>query len=172
MGLFSNLMDKVFGKDDAAKKRDVPVVSESAPDEKDGVDLNADTVPLNDDTGAVTAKIEPAAVAAASAVPAVDPAPEPSTPEPVELVDVEANLDALEKEHPEDLDWKKSIVDLCKLLDIDSSYGARKEMALELGYTQEKIDADGSAEMNMWLHKTVMGKIAANGGKLPPGLAD
>lgn len=145
MGLFSNLMDKVFGRD---KDEKVSVVSYAPED----VDLNADTVPLTDDTNAVAAK-------------AVEP-------ESMDTVDVEANLDALEKAHPEDLDWKKSIVDLCKLLDIDSSYGARKEIALELGYSQEKIDADGSAEMNMWLHNEVMREIAENGGKLPAGLHD
>ncbi len=160
MGLFSNLMDKVFGKNKAEKSSGVPIVVEAIADEKKSVDLNADTVPLDDDTGAVAAQAKSGA------------ASETTAPAPVEMVDVEASLDALEEAHPEDLDWKKSIVDLCKLLDIDSSYGARKEMALELGYKQKKIDADGSAEMNMWLHKTVMGKIAENGGKLPAGLAD
>jgi len=161
MGLFSNLMDKVFGGDKAEKTDGAPVVIKVAGNDGKPVDLNADTVPLNDDTGRVAARKVPGAEKSAAA----------STSAPIEMVDVEANLDALQKAHPEDLDWKKSIVDLCKLLDIDSSYGARKEMALELGYTQEKIDADGSAEMNMWLHKTVMGKIAENGGKLPSGLA-
>ena len=166
MGLFSNLMDKVFGRDDDdAKKAEAAesaapkpeVVEEETPT---SVDLNADTVPLNDDTGAVSTQAPEASAEAEAA------------PEPVSVVDVEERLDCLAKEHPEDLDWKVSIVDLCKLLDIDSSYGARKEMALELGYAQEKIDSDGSAEMNMWLHKEVMGQIAANGGKLPDGLAD
>ena len=161
MGLFSNLMDKVFGKNKAEKSSGVPIVVEAVADEKKSVDLNADTVPLDDDTGAVAAQAKSGAASETTA-----PAP------PVEMVDVEASLDALEEAHPEDLDWKKSIVDLCKLLDIDSSYGARKEMALELGYSQEKIDADGSAEMNMWLHKEVMRNIAENGGKLPAGLHD
>ena len=117
MGLFSNLMDKVFGKGKSEKKSSPPIAAEVAGDGKKSVDLNADTVPLNDDTGVIAAQTEP------------EPAVE-AVPEPVEMVDVEANLDALEKAHPEDLDWKKSIVDLCKLLDIDSSYGARREMAL------------------------------------------
>ena len=166
MGLFSNLMDKVFGRDDDdAKKAEeaesaTPKAEAVEEEASDSVDLNADTVPLDDDTGAVstqTAEVAPEAEAA---------------PEPVSVVDVEERLDCLAKEHSEDLDWKVSIVDLCKLIDIDSSYGARKEMALELGYTQEKIDSDGSAEMNMWLHKEVMRQIAANGGKLPEGLVD
>ena len=98
--------------------------------------------------------------------------PVAEAPEPKPMVDVEADLDAKEKAHPEDLDWKHSIVDLLKLVDLDSSYGSRKEMALELGYSQEDIDSKGSAEMNMWLHKEVMNKIAANGGKVPADLAD
>ena len=159
-------MDKVFGRDDDdAKKAEeaesaTPKAEAVEEEASDSVDLNADTVPLDDDTGAVstqTAEVAPEAEAA---------------PEPVSVVDVEERLDCLAKEHSEDLDWKVSIVDLCKLIDIDSSYGARKEMALELGYTQEKIDSDGSAEMNMWLHKEVMRQIAANGGKLPEGLVD
>jgi hypothetical protein len=164
MGLFSNLMDKVFGRDDAvAEKTEAanpgPPKPEIVEEEfVDGVDLNADTVPLNDDTGAVSTQETKVEAEAA--------------PEPVAEVDVAERLDCLAKEHPEDLDWKVSIVDLCKLLDIDSSYGARKEMALELGYTQEKIDSDGSAEMNMWLHKEVMRKISENGGKIPDGLLD
>ena len=78
----------------------------------------------------------------------------------------------MEAEHPEDLDWKRSIVDLMKLVGMDSSYGARKELALELGYSQADIDAKGSAEMNMWLHKQVMKKLAENGGKVPADLLD
>ncbi len=158
MGLFSNMMDKIFNRDSAGKKIGAPASSppKAEPPEVKPVDLNADTVPLTME-------------GAAGAAEAAQPAP---APEPMEIVDVEANLNALEKAHAEDLDWKRSIVDLCKLLDIDSSYGARKEMALELGYTQEKIDADGSAEMNMWLHKEVMRRIAENGGQLPADLLD
>lgn len=151
-------MDKVFGGGKAEKSSEAPIAARVVGKNPENVDLNADTVPLNDDTDAVALQTKPEAADAA--------------PVAIDMVDVEAKLDELEKAHPEDLDWKKSIVDLCKLLDIDSSYGARKEMALELGYTQEKIDCDGSAEMNLWLHKTVMAKIAENGGKLPAGLAD
>lgn len=68
------------------------------------------------------------------------------------------------------MDWKRSIVDLLKLVELDSSYGTRKEMAIELGYSEEEIDSKGSAEMNMWLHKQVMKKIAENGGKVPEDL--
>ena len=92
----------------------------------------------------------------------------------VSAVDVEANLTAMAKGNSEDLDWKRSIVDLLKLVGMDSSFGARKELALELGYSQADIDSKGSAEMNMWLHKQVMKKLAENGGTVAtnrkPGL--
>jgi hypothetical protein len=84
---------------------------------------------------------------------------------PAQTVDVAPILDAAVKAKGEKLDWKHSIVDLMKALDIDSSLSARKELAKELGYTG---DTNDSASMNIWLHKQVMGKLAANGGKLPP----
>jgi len=84
-------------------------------------------------------------------------------------VDVEAVLTEKAKQKQEKLDWRKSIVDLMKLLDLDSSLTARKELAKELGY---KGELNGSAEMNIWLHKQVMQKLAANGGKVPADLAD
>ncbi|PKL91316.1 MAG: oxidoreductase [Candidatus Goldiibacteriota bacterium HGW-Goldbacteria-1] len=83
----------------------------------------------------------------------------------VSQVDVVAKLEALAKASKEKLDWKVSIVDLLKLLGLDSSIGARKDMATELGCPAEKM-AD-SAQMNMWLHKTVLQKIAENGGNIP-----
>lgn len=67
------------------------------------------------------------------------------------------------------LNWRSSIVDLMKLLDLDSSLDNRKELATELGYTGAK---DGSAEMNTWLHRAVMQELAKNGGQVPAGLAD
>ena len=80
-------------------------------------------------------------------------------------VDVAPILDAAVKAKGEKLEWRTSIVDLMKALDIDSSFSARKELAKELGYTG---DSNDSASMNIWLHKQVMTKFAANGGKLPP----
>ncbi len=71
-----------------------------------------------------------------------------------------AELDQMESAHAEDLAWRTSIVDLMKLVGMDSSYGERKEMALDLGYSQEDIDSKGSAEMNMWLHQKVMEKLS------------
>jgi hypothetical protein len=88
-----------------------------------------------------------------------------STAAPAATVDVAPILDAAVKAKGEKLEWRTSIVDLMKALDIDSSFTARKELAKELGYTG---DSNDSASMNIWLHKQVMTKFAANGGKLPP----
>ena len=92
-------------------------------------------------------------------------APAPST----QPVDVEAVLTQAAAQNKERLDWRKSIVDLMKLLQLDSSLSARKELATELGY---KGDQNDSASMNIWLHKQVMAKLAANGGKVPADLKD
>jgi hypothetical protein len=83
---------------------------------------------------------------------------------------VVAKLEGLAAEHAQKLNWKVSIVDLLKLLAIDSSYAARKELAVELGCPDEKMG--DSAQMNMWLHKTVLQKLAANGGNIPKELLD
>ena len=83
---------------------------------------------------------------------------------PAQTVDVAAILDKAVAAQKEKLDWKHSIVDLMKALNIDSSLTARKELAKELGYTG---DTNDSATMNMWLHKQMMSQLAANGGKLP-----
>ena len=82
-------------------------------------------------------------------------------------VDVEAVLDKLAADRKAKLDWRHSIVDLMKLLELDSSLPARKELAKELHYTGA---TDGSAELNIWLHKAVMKKLAENGGKVPESL--
>ena len=84
---------------------------------------------------------------------------------PAQSVDVAPILDKAVAAKGEKLEWRTSIVDLMKALDIDSSFAARKELAKELGYTG---DSNDSASMNIWLHKQVMTKLAANGGKLPP----
>jgi hypothetical protein len=84
---------------------------------------------------------------------------------PAQSVDVAPILDKAVAAKGEKLAWRTSIVDLMKALDIDSSLGARKELAKELGYGG---DTNDSATMNVWLHKQVMSKLAANGGKLPP----
>ena len=84
-----------------------------------------------------------------------------------QTVDVVPILEKAASEKKEKLNWRTSIVDLMKVLDLDSSLGARKELAKELGYTG---DSNDSAKMNIWLHKQVMIKLAANGGKVPEEL--
>jgi hypothetical protein len=88
-------------------------------------------------------------------------------PAPMAKVDVEAVLTKMAAANKEKLDWRKSIVDLMKLLNLDSSLSARKELAKELHYTGDMND---SASMNIWLHKQVMQKLADNGGKVPDDL--
>jgi len=88
---------------------------------------------------------------------------------PAQPVDVEAVLTAMAAKNPQKLNWRTSIVDLMKLVGMESTLQERKELATELGYSGAK---DGSAEMNMWLHKQVMKKLAENGGKVPAELMD
>ena len=89
---------------------------------------------------------------------------------PMDMVDVVAKLDGLAKANPQKLDWKVSIVDLFKILGIDSRLTSRKELAKELGCPTDLM-AD-SAKMNTWLHKTVLARIAQNGGNVPANLLD
>ncbi|MGZ4954809.1 MAG: DUF3597 domain-containing protein [Methylobacter sp.] len=96
------------------------------------------------------------------------PAPTSATAGGIPVVDVVAKLAGLAASHPEKLNWKTSIVDLLKLLGLDSSLDARKDLAAELGCPTQLM-AD-SAQMNMWLHKTVLKKLAQNGGNIPPEL--
>jgi hypothetical protein len=97
---------------------------------------------------------------------AAAPSSAPAAPvAPAQSVDVAAIVDKAAAAKGEKLEWRTSMVDLMKALDIDSSLSARKELAKELGYTG---DSNDSASMNVWLHKQVMAKLAANGGKLPP----
>jgi hypothetical protein len=114
---------------------------------------------------------EPAAPAAPSpigtALDAATSAMATAAAAPPAEVDVDAILTA--EAAGKDLNWRTSIVDLMKLLGIDSSLANRKELATELGYTGA---LDGSAEMNIWLHKAVMRELAANGGKVPADLTD
>jgi hypothetical protein len=91
-------------------------------------------------------------------------------PKPVALVDVVAQLEQRAAKYPHKLNWRESIVDLLKLLDIDSSFTARKALATELGCPPELMKE--SAKMNMWLHKTVLARIAENGGNVPKELLD
>jgi hypothetical protein len=115
-------------------------------------------------TGAPAAEAQaaPAAEASASAAPA-------ASATPISKAEVEAIIAKIEQDRGVKYNWRQSIVDLMKLLDLDSSLAARKELAQELGY---KGALDGSAEMNVWLHKQVMAKLAEGGGKVPASLKD
>jgi Domain of unknown function (DUF3597) len=113
-----------------------------------------------------SAKAQPAPGAAPSS-PAQAPASKATTQPAQAPVDVEAVLTQLASRNKEKLDWRKSIVDLMKLLDLDSSLAARKELAHELHYSGDTGD---SGAMNVWLHKQVMLKLADNGGKVPDSL--
>lgn len=110
--------------------------------------------------------------AAPTGTPTTAPAPSapttPAAPAGTGQVDVVGKLEGLAAGHPEKLNWRTSIVDLLKLLDLDSSLQARKELASELGCPPEKMG--DSAQMNLWLHKTVLQKLAENGGNVPPEL--
>jgi hypothetical protein len=122
--------------------------------------------------GSILSKIFPSANAAeAPAAAPVAPAPNApaasAPPAAIPLVDVEAVLDAMPGARQ--LNWRTSIVDLMKLLGLDSSLDARKQLAAELSYGADTSD---SAAMNVWLHRQVMTRLAANGGKVPPELRD
>lgn len=105
------------------------------------------------DTAASATASAPAAASSAAAIP---------------VTDVVSQLEQKAAANPQKLNWRTSIVDLLKLLDLDSSLAARKELATELGCPADKMG--DSAQMNMWLHKTVLARIAQNGGNIPQDL--
>jgi 3-oxoacyl-ACP reductase-like protein len=142
MGLLSNLISKIFSHS-----------SPAAAAATGGASAAPAAAPS-------TASAPPASASAAAPPPAAPAAP-------AKAVDVAAILDGLAAKNSEKLDWKKSIVDLMKLVGMDSSFGARKQLAQELNYTGDPND---SASMNVWLHKQVLIKIAENGGKVPQEL--
>jgi uncharacterized protein DUF3597 len=152
MGMFTNLMSKIFGHAapaPAPASGGSPVTSTVAP------------------SGTISAAPTPSA--STSAAPAVTAAATPPAPTAAAApaVDVAAILDGLAANNPEKLDWKKSIVDLMKLVGMDSSLAARKELAADLHYSGDPND---SAAMNIWLHKEVLKKLAQNGGRVPQEL--
>jgi hypothetical protein len=144
MSIFGTIMSKILGRTPASPAAAV----QAAPSAQAGTAIST--------AGTTTA----AAAAAPSPAAAVPPGP---------TVDVAAVLDALNDKATQELNWKHSIVDLMKLLSLDSSLAARKELAKELHYGGDTGD---SATMNVWLHKQIMTNLAANGGKLPDELKD
>ncbi len=117
--------------------------------------------------GKAAAKTAPATAPAATPAASAAPTAASAAPAAPVHVDVTALLDEIASHHGEKLNWRTSIVDLMKLIGLDPSLTNRKELAEELGYSGDK---DGSAEMNIWLHKQVMRKLAENGGTIPEEL--
>ena len=115
--------------------------------------------------GAAPKGVVPGTTAAVPGTPTA--AGTPATGKPMTRQEVEAMIAKIDDEQDEDYNWKQSIVDLMKLLKLDSSLSSRKQLAQELGYTG---NLDGSAEMNIWLHKQVMTKLAESGGTVPDSL--
>ena len=115
------------------------------------------------------------AVAATPTAPTVTPteivaaAPQPVESQQISEVDVIATLEAIDASDGRNLNWRTSIVDLMKMLGMESSLQERKDLAMELGYTGT---LEGSAEMNIWLHKAVMRELAKNGGHVPANFLD
>jgi len=145
MGLLSNLISKIFSHAPATAVATAPAAA-----------------------GAPAAQPTVATQPTTTAAPAPAAAPMPSAPKPAPpTVDIAAVMEGLAAKNAEKLDWKRSIVDLMKLVGMDSSLSARKELATELHYTGDMND---SASMNVWLHKEVLKKLAENGGKVPPEL--
>jgi 3-oxoacyl-ACP reductase-like protein len=124
--------------------------------------------PANTQAPAGTAPA-PSTAAPQSAPAAAPQAPAPSAAPAMQEVDVEKVLTDMQAQSGQQLNWRTSIVDLLKLLNLDSSLQSRKELAAELNYTG---DTNDSASMNIWLHKQVMNKLAQNGGKVPADLKD
>jgi hypothetical protein len=150
MGFFSKIMDKL-GFDAGAGKVDEMLRTPNPPVQQPNTQV----------AGAGPAANSP--MAAAAGRPAGGGAP-------AQQVDIAAQLEQKAASSGQKLNWRTSIVDLLKLLDIDSSLSARKELATELGAPASVMD--DSAQMNVWLHKAVMQKLAANGGKVPAELLD
>ena len=115
-----------------------------------------------------TARAAQAAPAPAAVAPT--PPPPPPKPEPMAMVDVVSMLEGWAAQTPQKLNWRTSIVDLMKLLGMESSLTERKELATELGCPAEYMH--DSAKMNVWLHKEVLRQIAQNGGNVPAELYD
>lgn len=147
MGIFSSIKETIFGKKDdhpsASAPHSPPIAPPPAP--------------------------TPTAPSPTASAPISPPVHSSDSPATVSIVDVEDHLSQKAATSGRDLNWRTSIVDLMTLLGIDPSLDNRKELARELGYTGE---LNGSAEMNIWLHKAVMRELAANGGKVPPELMD
>ncbi len=160
MGLFSTILEKLGLKKDKTEEAAAPAAPAAAPAAPKAEPAKPSVTPAKP-------------LASAAARPMKDDrdlVEKPAAPKAISEVDVVAKLEKLAAENSAQLNWKVSIVDLLKLLDIDSSGAARKELAEELGCPADQMS--DSARMNVWLHKTVLKKIAENGGNIPANLLD
>ena len=155
MSIFGSILSKIFGDK-------VPAATQASMTGLPG----AATSPAAGG-GATPAATPVAAQTAPTGAGSSSPAAGTGAAAPASIVDVEEVLDAMEDESDQELNWRQSIVDLMKLLKLDSSLTASKSLAQELHYTGDTKD---SAAMNIWLHKQVMTKLAQNGGKVPSDL--
>lgn len=155
MGMFTNLMSKIFSH---ANQSASGAPATSAPPAS-GTGTSGTTGATPPIAGGTTPPASSGSSTGGTAAPAAGA--------PAQQVDVTAILDGLAAKNSEKLDWRHSIVDLMKLVGMDSSLSARKELAADLHYSGDTSD---SAAMNIWLHKEVMRKLAENGGKIPADL--
>jgi hypothetical protein len=155
MSVFGSIVSAIFGSKHAASVTAAAGSSTPSPSASAG------------SAKGTSAPSPSTAPAAGTSAPSAGTSTVSAAAKPISKADVEAILAKLADEQDEDLDWKSSIVDLMKLLKLDSGLGARKQLAQELGYTGA---LDGSAAMNVWLQKQVMTKLAESGGKVPDSL--
>ena len=144
MSIFGNIMDKIFNR-------------------------KSKTTQATQPSAASGAQSPQMSGGAPSSTAAAQPRAQVPPPQAMQAVDVEEVLNDMASAESQKLNWRTSIVDLMKLLDLDSSLSARKELAQELNYSGDMYD---STTMNIWLHKQVMKKLAENGGKVPADLKD
>jgi 3-oxoacyl-ACP reductase-like protein len=155
MSIFGKLVSAIFGSSHAAEPAPTPAPTSWSP-----------SAPKPASPASPAAPASPASPAAPTSSPASAGA-SAATGKPMSRPELEKLIKNTASAQQEDLNWRESIVDLMKLFKLDSSVGARKELAKELGYTGA---LDGSAEMNVWLHRQVMIKLAETGGKVPEHL--
>ena len=153
MSMFGNIVSALFHHASAAAPA-AATSAASAPVETASASPAADPAPAGDAPASAPAATAPSAAAA----------PAGSAPQ---TIDAKAVLEGLAAKNPQKLDWQHSIVDMMKLLGLDSSLSNRKELAQELHYTG---DTEDSASMNVWLHGEVMKKLSENGGQVPADL--
>ena len=162
MSIFSKIRDAIFNRKPAATAG-TAAAGAAAGTAAGGAAANTAGA------GPATGTAPPVTGGTGTIAPGAAPVAAPAQPAPMDQVDVEAILTQLSSSAGQKLNWRTSIVDLMKLLGMESSLDERRELANELGYTGNTSD---TATMNIWLHKQVMKKLAENGGKVPANLLD